>query len=240
MGLSRRATIWSLAALPATLSLAACGSSSGYQLSYRLQIAIVIAGTRCVGSAVEKIRWHVGGFLTGFDGVGDYSATAFAEAVIMQLGEKGLLFGLIFPPNTTKGFDARYVSDVFAADMPLDVQTRDAYRSGTFFKHLQRMDGKYSVGKDHWPALVRFGDIHDPKSAQIIAPEQLSAVYGPNSYVDDVSVEITHDPVTEQIDKPLPWLSQTHGSFSLFEGPASAAPDAAKLTRRCFRLDGEV
>lgn len=202
-------------------------------------MAVVISGVRYVGAAIENAGWRISGFLRGFDGIGDYYTDAFAEAVIMNLGEHGLLFGLIFPPEITKSFDARRVSEIFAESMPPDLQTQDAYRSGTFFRHLEQMTGEYVVTKERWPALVRFENIRDPKSAQIIKPEQMSTVYGPNSYIDGASVEITRDPVTEQIDQVLPWLSQVKGAFSIFNGPADAAPDTAKLTSLCFRLRGE-
>jgi len=204
-------------------------------------MAVVISGIRHEGATVENIKWGSGGFLSGFDGIGAYSADAFAEAVVMDLGrEKGLLFGLIFPPQNVSCFDARRVSEIFALEMPDDVRTTDAIRSGAFFRHIQQMTGEYALRKDNWPVLVRFRDMRDPTSAQIIAPDQLEAVYGPDSHVDNASVEITHDSITSRIDRILPWLSQTKGAFSVYAGPSGAAPDAAKLTGRCFRLKGEA
>jgi hypothetical protein len=242
MACDRRKIIRSLAtapALSALMSLGACGSSPAYQVNYRLRIAVVIQGVRYIGSAVENIKWYSGGFLTGFDNVSAYNGVATGDAVVIDLAGHGLLFGLIAAPNVTSGFTAWHAENAFSPQLPPDLLTNSAMRSGLAFEFFENLKGEHSIPREFWPVLVRFHDIAKPGSAEIIRPEKFAATYGNNSYVDKISFQITSDPVTEQIDRALPWLSNTMGAFLRFSGPSAQAPDAALMTRFCFRLRGE-
>jgi hypothetical protein len=219
--------------------LGACSRRPQYQLNYRLRVAIEIGGQHYAGSSVESVGWYSGGFLTGFDGIGAYNSVAYGEAVVLDLGQNGLLFGLVSQPNATPGFSARNIDRVFTSEMPSDLLTDDAMRSGAYLHHLTGMTGEYAVPRDFWPVFVRFRDIKDPRSAQIILADQIAAVYGPTSSVKSVTLEITKDQVSNRIDSILPWLSNVRGAFLRSAGPANTAPDAAKLTSRCFKLRDE-
>ncbi|MEX3012038.1 hypothetical protein [Hoeflea sp. TYP-13] len=61
--------------------------------------------------------------------------------------------------------------------------------------------------KNHgYPMLVTFRDINDPKSVREVDPLNLSATFGPGVSLDEITLEITDEPVTEgQIGKLLGW-----------------------------------
>ena len=237
--LTRRGMIKSSSSIAGLAALGqACSRSPNYQVNYRLRIKVVVSGMPFSGSAVENVRWFSGGFLTGFDAIGAFNSVAHAESVVLDLGQDGLLFGLVFPPQNRPGFQARYIESAFTPEMPPDLLTQDAIRSGAFLHHLTHMTGEYPIPKDDWPTFVRFNNIAKAQSAQIVYPSDLARVYGPGSSFESASVEITNEPITKRINQVLPWLAHSKGPFIWEKKPTPNSPDAARLSRECFILDG--
>ena len=81
----------------------------------------------------------------------------------------------------------------------------------TFIKAVRKL-GKRSahvsaeLPRKHWPMMVRFGDIHDPKSVEKVEPEAIG--------VKRITLETTSDPVTAGIEKRLGWLKTLEASQS--------------------------
>jgi hypothetical protein len=56
------------------------------------------------------------------------------------------------------------------------------------------------------PTLVRFRDINDPRTIDVVDPADLTASFGPNIRLKSVTVQITDKPVTyTNIDQILPY-----------------------------------
>jgi hypothetical protein len=55
-----------------------------------------------------------------------------------------------------------------------------------------------------WPRMVTFGDLDDPKSVKAVNPDNLAAAFGEGVSLEGISVEITDEPVTWEMDKVLP------------------------------------
>lgn len=66
------------------------------------------------------------------------------------------------------------------------------------------------------PLLVRFGDIHDPRTVEAVAPGDLAASFGPGVTLQRITVTVTDDAVTSGIEKRLGWLPKYYGL--LFNG----------------------
>ena len=57
------------------------------------------------------------------------------------------------------------------------------------------------------PMLVTFTDITDPKTVQKVDPLDFAASFGPGVALKAITLEITHDPMTEgKVASILPWL----------------------------------
>jgi hypothetical protein len=116
----------------------------------------------------------------------------------------------------------------------------DSYKSGEIFRHAEAiLQREIDVPPEWWPVFMRFTNINDPRSAQIVRPDHLGTIYGALSEPPRVTVKISRDPVTRNIDHYLPWLMNTKGAFLHQRGPAAAASIAALTTRYNFRRDGE-
>jgi hypothetical protein len=72
------------------------------------------------------------------------------------------------------------------------------------------------------PTLVRFRDIHDPHTIEIVDPADLGATYGPDVNLEKATFEVTNDPVTSGIiETRMPWLRDLIRSGSLPDYKAS-------------------
>jgi hypothetical protein len=120
---------------------------------------------------------------------------------------------------------------------PADSISDQAITSGQMFRDCARvLRQEVAVAAQYWPALIRFENIHDPKSAQLVKPDMFEDVYGLGSSVRSVTVRITDKSVTHVVERYLPWLKDTAGAFSHETGPASQASTAAQITRENFQL----
>src|SRR5690242_12999462 len=123
------------------------------------------------------------------------------EAVVLDLGESGLVFALLrgrtldlWEPPASLLFGA--FGDTFGPE-------REALPK---IRMLQRERARREVPPKYLPMLVHFRDINDPKSVEQIDPANFAATLGIGIALRRVTIEITDDPITTGIEKRLPWL----------------------------------
>jgi hypothetical protein len=128
---------------------------------------------------------------------GEYGSSARGEAVVVDFGEKGLLFALLKGDDMHS--DANWiVRTAFGIERfsPPDAELRK----------LGSLSGKTELQFGQLPMLVRFRDINDPKSVERVDPNNLSATFGPGVMLEKATIEITLASVTTGIEKRLVWL----------------------------------
>jgi hypothetical protein len=143
-------------------------------------------------------------------------ANTAGEAVVVDIGPRGLLFVLL------TGDVRRKFSDELSANA--------VERAGFVHRGLTpiidyarqvssaRTNGRFPVLPEELPMMIRFKDIHDPMSAELIDPKDLSKTFGAGVSLGDVFVDITDDPVTTGIEKWLPWVGRLQGSIAHMMG----------------------
>ena len=125
------------------------------------------------------------------------------EAVSVELPSGQILFALI--GETAKG-QPLYVAAIRAL-YPDYVGGADQ-----FFTAVSTLAERNSRGKkadlpsDDYPLLVRFRDIDDPKSVELVDPQNLAASFGNGTSLNSITIEVTDDPVTTGIEKRLVWI----------------------------------
>lgn len=72
-----------------------------------------------------------------------------------------------------------------------------------------------------WPMFVRFGDINDPMTVQLISPESIG--------VTNITIEISDEDATTGIEQQLSWLKSIKGGYLNGGASARGAP---------YKLDG--
>jgi hypothetical protein len=83
------------------------------------------------------------------------------------------------------------------------------------------------------PMLVRFRDVGDPKSVELVDPDHLDASFGPGVKILRAKAEITNEPITAGIEKRLRWLKGRSPDERLFEArgePVDQIPPERLLT----------
>ncbi|WP_426425000.1 hypothetical protein [Bradyrhizobium genosp. A] len=71
---------------------------------------------------------------------------------------------------------------------------------------LSHMRGPATITPADLPDLVTFADINDPNSVIEVDPNDLQATLGPNITWNELTIDMTDEPVTKGIELKLPWI----------------------------------
>jgi hypothetical protein len=171
-------------------------------IRYRLTLEVEIDGKPVAGSGVIQVKqFDTAAVLRSTGGAG---AEVNGEAIILDLGRRGLVFGLL--RGATLGLSEewgprslllRVFGDVFGSETgPLPR-----------IRILQRERPRRELPPTYLPMLVHFRDVNDPKSIEQLDPTNFGATLGPGIVLRRAMIEITDDPITTGIEARLPWLS---------------------------------
>lgn len=132
------------------------------------------------------------------------------EAIVVDLGERGVLYGLI------RAESDRDVYKAFPIDSPpLTSEGLKYYTSLPVGKSAE-------LPRENWPTFVTFTDPDDPKSVTLVRgykfnPEtqkhvpvrRVEEIFGDGVTIKDITITITDAPVTERVDEYLPKTFQS-------------------------------
>ncbi len=77
---------------------------------------------------------------------------------------------------------------------------------------LEKLRERRTVQPSLYPMLVTFTDSNDPKTVQLVDPENLAATFGEGIELKGISVEITDEKVTEgAVERVLGWWNSHKG-----------------------------
>ena len=153
------------------------------------------------GAAVREVRVR-----TGIDFPDRGSGTAIGargEAVVVDMGKRGVMFGLM---RSSRSVD--YAYSIFFKKFSLPGK-RNGAESATpegvrYYNGLK--SGKAGLSSEEYPEFVRFRDMKDPKSVELVDPNDLESSFGEGVKLLDVEIAITDEPVTRGIEAWLGWL----------------------------------
>lgn len=192
-------------------------------LRYRLTLEAEVNGKRLIGSGIVEVTYAKA---AGILSPGEYGAHVRGEAVILDLGARGLLFALL-----RAGQDSRSGPDYIvlrAFNLPGGALPRPAEDG---IRQVARLSGKVELPLTSLPLLVRFRDVNDPLTVEKVDPLDLAASFGAGVRLTTATLEIVSsrsvpmswiepegEPITTGIVGRLPWLvriqSNIDGTFS--------------------------
>lgn len=180
-------------------------------IKYRLSIEAMTPQGPVQGSGVIQVSFGSFFSLGGRGGI----STVTGEAIPVDLGEGKILFVTL--TNNASGRPARPRTLTGAQDsiwLPVSV-FNFKWRYGQELElarqvQAARRQGQRSFSLHALPTLVTFSNIHDPLSVVVVRPERLSATFGAGYELTNAMIELTDDPLTEQIMTVLPWLPKLH------------------------------
>ena len=213
----------------ATLLLGGCGLIKSYApFRYRLTVEVETpAGLRSGSSVIEvtagEVRSTLGG--AGVDVRG--------EAAAVDLPDGQTLFALLRTQETS-GWAGSVMFEVTPAPDDPTIKAGEGFgphveaikanhRLNVVPRYFQNPYDPPKPGPSGYPMLVRFGDIHDPKTVALVDPDDLAATFGAGYRLRRITVQIMDDPVTVGIEGRLGWLAQMSGPL---DGDKLMRPDA--------------
>jgi hypothetical protein len=204
------AVIRAAVAVSAALTLAAC-EIGDHVARYRITIEVDDNGRTVTGSAVQEEHCH---FNTGV-WLGLANGTAVncglkGEAFVIDLGVKGQAFVLL------RGYaEFGHGSEGFGifSDGNRALLDKIGLTGPGFDRLVAEGHPVETSDPTVLPPMVHFGDTRDPTSVERVDPEHLDEAFGPGVRFVKATVAITNDPVTEGIEKWLPWATQSFPSI---------------------------
>lgn len=168
-----------------------------YTYRYRMTVNVQVGTQIHSGSSVIEVRLRQTPKLLYEDL--SLVPSAVGEAVFVDLGGSRNVVALLTSGPT--GLGAGYPMAVVPRHFGLTHEDRDLPR----FPNLK---GTWTLPPADMPTLVTFARPDDPATARVIAPSEFERVFGPQYRLQDVTVEMTTDPVTSGIELRLPWLKE--------------------------------
>jgi hypothetical protein len=152
------------------------------------------AGVRS-GSAISHVQWRKANAL------GNYPAEYSGEATVVDLGQGRYLFALI-------GEETKQIA-AYTLHAQLG-ENRSDYEN--LFPKIMGFRGVREVPREHYPLLVTFTDISDPKTVRRVEAADLGSTFGAGVMLKRITLDITDEAATVgKIDKLLRWLGDYYG-----------------------------
>ncbi len=185
-------TVWWKAQFPST--------------SWRYKITIEIETPEGIksGAAVREVRaWKNAAKLINPD-VAPIEYEVIGEAVVVDLGKRGVLFGLI-------DWDSYEEVESSFPEIASNVSE--------YLEYYERLEsGSRSTLRNNQPKIVTFDNIEDPRTAKLVYERKLYGngqvdvnnfqnIFGKGIDLKQITIEISENPVSSGIEKKLPFLN---------------------------------
>lgn len=174
-------------------------------LRYKLTLTVDDNGKQYTGSSIVEVYRQ--DTTKVFGSMGGYGYDFKGEATVVDLGEKGVLFALLKDSNSGKGLPPYLLLSAFNM----------ALGSSNVVDLMRKLDKvrprpKVPLEFSKLPMLVRFRDINDPKTVELVDPNDLEKTFGKGVKLVSATVEMTDEGVTIGVEKWLPWLKKYYNN----------------------------
>jgi hypothetical protein len=158
------------------------------------------------GSSVVAVAWTKNFFREG----ALFHLTMQGDATTVDLGGGQFLFALLAYEDSQEPHSTGVIPLKLLGDEEL-------YWSTDSFKKVQAARGRGPIvlPQKLYPRFLRFRDIKDSTTAELVDPNDLAKSFGPGVRLVRVTIEITDEAVTRGIRKILPWVSRNAEWFRL-------------------------
>lgn len=204
--------------------------------NYKLLVVASVEGVLREGFSIIEVSLYDRGAL-GHPDTDRIIVRSRGEAVVIDVGKSEPLFGLLRHPPTMSGF---------SASVPHRVLLKFTGMRGTAIPDFEQLplipelQGEFALAAEDTPTLVRFRDLNDPRSVELVTPPHFAQIYGSSARFERSTIAVTSEPRTAGVlAKWLPWLGSL-GEKSLMGAYTVSAdgPLAGQLTRSNFEIRG--
>jgi hypothetical protein len=180
---------------------------SGYFGSYswrqKLTVEVETPAGPVIGSAVTAVSFFDDNIMV--DGAQIHTSIK-GEAVVLDLGQGHYLFALLSHSEAPE-----YIAWL----APKIIFERDKIGGWDAIAEANSLTSPLVVPPKHYPMLVTFGDISDPKSVKEVKPDDLAATFGPGHSLKSITWEITNEAIAEgEVENVVKWTKSQAGYLS--------------------------
>jgi hypothetical protein len=193
-----------------------------YAWNQKLTVTVSTPCGEVSGSSVVAVSYTKNFFSGGWGGA-LYHLTLRGDATAVDLGGGQFLFALLAYEHSQEPHSTGMIPLKL---LRLPNESDDGYWATDRFKRVQAASGRSPITLPQrlYPRFLRFRDIKDPATAELVDPDNLAKSFGPGVRLIRVTIEITDEPVTRGIRKVLPWLSPHAEWFGLSKGNPNMPP----------------
>lgn len=199
---------------------------------YKMTVEVETPEGLKTGSAVREVKIVIAH--PEIQGLNDTRAFVKGEAVVVDLGKRGLLFAILGTD------DYRTVFDAFP-DAPPGL-TEEGIK---YYQKLAKDRATGTLTIDTYPRLIHFHDINNPKTVELvyetedyetprsggvgfvqhkrITKDFFKNFYGDNVKLKNIKVQMTEEPIVWNIEKKLVWLNDIEAKKVRLNGNNSVA-----------------
>lgn len=192
-----RRCLTALIAVCVSLGTSSCSDTHRYHI--KLSVDAIVGGVKYHGEGVQKYLCH-----HAYKAMNDLDqCTVLGEAIPLESSDHHYLFVLIWAAN---GKDpTEMASRILTANGQAPFAVRD-----------DRLPRQWDLEPDDVPMIVRFADLRDPRSVQLMGKSFDPRIEGVKIESVSASAESTDDEVTKgRIAKILPWITDPFYSNKL-------------------------
>jgi hypothetical protein len=186
-----------------------------YAWNQKLTVTVATPRGEVSGSSVVAVSWTENFFSGGWGGA-LYHLTLRGDATTVDLGGGQFLFALLAYEHSQEPHSTGMIP-LKLLRQKLPNQSDDDYWAPDTFKRVQAALGRgpITLPQKLYPRFLRFRDIKDSTTAELVDPDNLAESFGPGVRLVRVTIEITDEAVTRGIRNVLPWLSRNVEWFRL-------------------------
>ncbi len=163
-------------------------------MTQRIKVTVTVEdnGTLYTGTAVQQ--WTCTETNNAMGGMSIGGCDLKAEAIPIKIGDRGWAF-MLLSSNEQDGFDPEYYPGAIQAG-----------------RAKSNPKQPWSVPFDKAPMFVRFRDLQDRRTVELVRPNAFSEAFGKGVTLVSIRCEVTDDRLTKgNIKKLLPWLGDVGG-----------------------------
>ena len=200
--------LWVAFAAGLAMILGACSNSA--EVRYKVTVEVDDNGTQRTGSSVMSFALSKPTVAL----VSPYNAEFEGEAVAVDLGNGRTLFALLKDEHgdgaAMQMLPERLFKDLSSGSERVR-NIKDIASNEGLVRDVPRFWPAISDSREpmvQYPLLVRFRSPDQPESIEVVAPDALDQAFGPGVRLKRITAEITDAPVTDGIERRLPWLAE--------------------------------
>lgn len=213
--------------------------AKSYSWRYKMTVTVETPEGEVSGSAVRQMGNN---YQVTFPAEASNFGEVAGEAVVVDLGERGVLFALISHASDHEFYASFPTPWGGGEETPRGYEYYDSLPAGT----------KSTLGTDRYLKIVTFTDMDDPKSVELVydretcarakdtveecrkngerigtytVTDRFEGLFGEGVRLKKITLEITDEQLTSGVvDKYLPWLKPMGGSYLHGRSTSRGAP----------------